>query len=219
MDVYVLGAQVESLGEAIALESAERGHNVWTFGISGHEDQPIEAFYNCGASNVVCTIGINEPFDIGQPYPLDDTFERSMEVNVKIPMGLFFNWLKTPILGGGDGQFVFISSNSAHIARSGSLSYCVSKAALSMAMRVAARDMAKDRERFGGRYTYCYEPCWIEGTPMSQEVEDRLSGNLAHRVPGGKGLSRLGLAEIIVSNLRSAKSLHGASLRIDLGDQ
>jgi NAD(P)-dependent dehydrogenase (short-subunit alcohol dehydrogenase family) len=225
MDFHILGARKGSLGAALKDVIRSAGDNAITWGITNDEDNKISDF-DPSACNVICTIGINEPYDLAVNSTAD--LEWTMEHNLMVPLRYFQQWLTTPIretpVTGSNprGRFVFISSNSAHIARSGSLSYCASKAALSMAVRVAARDISAHRGGRGvwdRRYVWCYEPCWIEGTPMSQEVLDRLDGNLAHRIPGGKGVSRHRLAQLIHDNMRQEMVLHGACIRVDLGDQ
>ena len=225
MDIHILGAREDSLGEALKIAAWSAGDEATTWGITKYEDYNISDF-DFSACNVICTIGVNEPYDLAVNSTED--LERSMENNFLTPLRFFQKWLNTPIRETGNlhpnpvGRFVFISSNSAHIARSGSLSYCASKAALSMAVRVAARDIAvRDGGRgpWENRYVWAYEPCWIEGTKMSQKVTERLAGNLPHRVPGGKGASRYKLAQLIHENMRGETMLHGSCLRVDLGDQ
>ncbi len=221
----VLGAPVGSLGEAIASEAELLGYETRTAGISGDEDDRLERLYLMKGGNefdyVVCTIGINEP----------DNWRKSLETNVELPLHYMETWLamRMRVPGIKPGAFVFISSNSAHVARGNSEVYCATKAALSMAVRCRARDIAREYETLGPSFIYAYEPGFIAGTPMSQEVTRRLSKTMSareaqviqmHRMPGvWEGMDRRLLGRLIAMNLTNSRILHGSTLRVDLGDQ
>lgn len=222
--LLVVGARPGSLGEAIAHEAENSGRwSVTTAGIS-NEDVPLDVldvrgmdllFARHRFQSVVCTVGVNRETTITN---LSDYLEEAMDVNVCGPMNLLQEWAR-PAIEQGDTQerhFVAISSNSATIARSRSLAYCASKAALSMALRCAAREAA-----WTGLSIYGYEPGWIEGTPMSQEVEDRMvsASTARHRIPGSRVLDPNRLAEMIVRNLDHHGDLNGCLIRIDGGEQ
>ena len=121
---------------------------------------------------------------------------------------------------GDPGHFVAISSNSAHIARSGSAPYCASKAALSMAIRAEARDLARSYD-LHTVIAYTYEPGWLEGTAMSNDVASRYPGMQPHRMLGlDAGLPPSRLAGMIAYNLRHCgRELNGCVLRVDAGEQ
>lgn len=217
--LLVIGAQYRSLGWRVAERASEQGYQVTTAGITGEEYQldvrnlmPSASRSLLDADHVVCTVGINSP---------SETELLHYEVNVLGPLRCLDTWLRY----GGTGHFVIISSNSAHIARSGSRAYCGSKAALSMAIRCTARDVAKDHHEFMSEERmpaiYGYEPGWLGGTPMSNAVEDSLEpGAKLHRIPSGQHLSPHDLATVIVSNLQIGNNLmNGALLRLDGGDQ
>jgi NAD(P)-dependent dehydrogenase (short-subunit alcohol dehydrogenase family) len=171
-------------------------------------------------SQVVCTAGINVPFSL-RAEGMPGGMEAHFAVNALGPMQVLQEWvhmLESTEVGTmpGPKQFVAISSNSAHIARRQSIAYCASKAALSMALRCAAREIAGE-----GMLVYGYEPGLMAGTPMTAGSADAFPGAL-HRMPGVKpdGLSTLDMAGTIVANLtRPNMALHGTMLRLDAGEQ
>lgn len=226
--VLVVGAQPGSLGEAVerslydtsswevvtaGLTAEEYSFNLLSPGLWDDLDriQMIMGRF----THIVCTAGVNRSGKIE-----DDTFTQvmsdSFRSNVVGPMNLlqWFLEQQPPIQHEGLRHFVAISSNSASIARRGSAPYCASKAALSMALRVVAREQADSDVNI-----YGYEPGWIDGTPMSESVAGIFAGNF-HRIPGGKGVKVDELAAIIVNNLRANNALlNGCMLRLDGGEQ
>lgn len=225
--IAVVGAAKGSLGFRVAQLARERGHTVLTVGLSGDVDlvddarltNPVTKVhdwmgdeYGCNFDHVVCTVGANDP---------SLSLANYFDINVGAPVALCRSYLDL----GGTGHFVAISSNSAQIARTGSLGYCASKAALTMAIRCMARDNARlYTERINEDLMpaiYVYEPGWLGGTPMSNDVEARLpQGAPLHRIPNGRHLSPYDLATAIVSNLYVANSvMNGAVLRLDGGEQ
>jgi NAD(P)-dependent dehydrogenase (short-subunit alcohol dehydrogenase family) len=119
-------------------------------------------------------------------------------------------------------HYVAISSNSARIARTNSMAYCATKAALSMALRVAAREASSST----GHIVYGYEPGWLAGTPMSNEVQQHWGGHSVgtmHRMRGeglAQGVSREDLAQQIVANLGvPGYALNGTLIGYDGGEQ
>lgn len=219
IDLLVAGAQEGSLGEAIAEQARLRGAVVRTIGLHKEDhnvDLRVRTRVPYRAQHLVTTIGINNQLLALQEH---------MRVNVQVNLDLLDWWMKEGRYTGrvdvgqvGTDHFVAISSNSAHIARRNSMAYCVSKAALSMAIRVRAREEAHRKDVA----IYCYEPGWIEGTPMSKAIAKRLGKELKpmHRMPHGDGVSRHNLARMIVSNLMGGgMELNGACIRIDGGEQ
>jgi NAD(P)-dependent dehydrogenase (short-subunit alcohol dehydrogenase family) len=167
-------------------------------------------------NHIVYTAGVNDP---------GGTWDEHFAVNCVGAMNLLECWqgmcssdeVETPF----DGHYVAISSNSAHIARTGSGMYCASKAALSMALRVAAREAGRAGLPFS---VYGYEPGLLKGTPMTEEVKARLGRGAIplHRMVGveADGISRQWLALQIVHNLRNdGRPLNGCLLRLDAGEQ
>jgi NAD(P)-dependent dehydrogenase (short-subunit alcohol dehydrogenase family) len=236
MYALVIGAQPSSLGWHVAEEFERVGWDVMTAGISGHEDAELDItqvvdvakfFINDEPFNaVVNTAGVNEPFPtegVGLAHKLEDHFL----VNVVSHVMVLQHWLaKLPeTVAYWTNHYVSISSNSANIARSNSMPYCTTKAALSMAVRCAARDQA------GKASIYAYEPGLLDGTPMTEQVRQELGqpffndkGPVMHRMRGGKELDhgiRPGrLARVIVNNVRiGGPELNGSIIRLDGGEQ
>ena len=228
MTVLVVGSRPDSLGSAVRDMLQNKGLSVATAGISGEmhyldivDHNSVSLIMNrVRPSQVVCTAGINQSFSL-RAEGLVSGVESSFYVNALGPITLLQAWvhmLETTELGTTQGpkQFVAISSNSAHIARRNSIAYCASKAALSMALRCAARELAGE-----GKLVYGYEPGLLAGTPMTAASADAFPGAL-HRMPGVKpdGLSTRDFAATIVANLTHPnQALHGTMLRLDAGEQ
>lgn len=203
---------------------------VWTAGITPHEDKRLDvtklkdvyAFLRKEeVDHVVCTVGTNMPGTI-QGAEWHRNMKLQMLVNYQGPMNLLAEWARYwrdkedatgPEL---NRHFVVVSSNSAHTARSESGGYCASKAALSMGVRCAARQQAHRNLSI-----YGYEPGWMDGTPMSEGVEERLgTGAVVHRIPGNNTMDPFVLAKMIVTNMVfTCGELNGTMLRVDGGEQ
>lgn len=210
--VLVVGAQPNSLGSCIAWYGRKCGLEIVTAGISGAEDLPLDIRFQDSISkclgevrptSIICTAGVNSQNEL-----------VSMEINYLGVMRLLDSWI-----GGVSqvGQFVAISSNSAHIARTNSRAYCASKAALSMGIRCAAREDAGRRALI-----YAWEFGLLAGTPMTQAVRERLGpGTALTRMPGHpNGQNVEGAARLVVDTLRvGTGALNGCTLRVDGGDQ
>lgn len=225
--LLVIGAKPGSLGEAIADHATE--WEVFRAGVSGepyyvNANQPssFREFINTYGipDSIVCTAGTNlESSILGD---VEHAMATQFVHNAMGPLSILSEWLKglgKPLPEMYGNHFVAISSNSANIARSASLGYCASKAALSMALRCAAREVAKT-----GLSIYAYEPGWIDGTPMSVDVQDRLDqkdfGAKPHRIPSGNGISADVLGRMIINNLKDhSGSLNGCLIRVDGGEQ
>jgi NAD(P)-dependent dehydrogenase (short-subunit alcohol dehydrogenase family) len=236
--VLVVGCQEGSLGEAIVDAAKEEGYHTVTAGISGEEDYSLDVvnslsipfwdiFREIKPKHVVCTVGINTPEVVGCD-PMH-WYQMHFSVNVIGPMRLlqyFSNWVAEEIdledeIGRREYRhFVAISSNSATIPRSQSAAYCASKAALSQALRVKARE-ANGGDR--GFLVYGYEPGWLADTPMSHMIESRFGpGKAMHRMRGqglAAGIVTLTLASQIVAGLAlPGAGLNGALIRYDGGE-
>jgi NAD(P)-dependent dehydrogenase (short-subunit alcohol dehydrogenase family) len=166
----------------------------------------------------VNTVGVNMPAAIGHKG-LADMVRLSMETNFVSHLTVLQEWLarlpETPAYW--TRQYISISSNSASLPRTRSLPYCASKAALSMALRVAARELA------GVVSVYGYEPGLLFGTPMTEEWSVGKSHRM-HRMRGGpelRGGIRPGrLARMIVGNIvNGGPELNGCLIRVDGGEQ
>lgn len=234
--ILIAGAQPESLGDAIGVEAMLRGHTVTTVGIGEGENVYADLclFGNNflrqlmrdeAPDHVICTVGVNEPEGkIGRDHR--DWYTHHFNNNVIGPMRLlkaFSTWV-TEEMGGASSSwlrhFVAISSNSATIPRTNSAAYCASKAALSQALRVKAREASGGDH---GYIVYGYEPGWIADTPMSHDIESIFGPDTKmHRMRGeglAPGVRKEALAAQIVMALGvPGAALNGALLRYDGGE-
>lgn len=236
--LLVVGAREASLGEAVGrhAEGEWDACEVFTAGISGEEKyycdltvgvQVKQMLHDLRPDYIVCTVGENAPASVTDGF-LAAKLIASYQANVLGPMLLLHHFL-----GSFQGEsryrkkFVAISSNSARIARSGSVPYCASKAALSMALRVAARDVA-------GKGTHLpliwgYEPGLLAGTPMTEQTVrdfgnpiENVGAPPLHRM---KGVGPMGLrvtdlaARIVMDLTYSGPGLHGCLFPYDAGEQ
>lgn len=247
--LLVVGASPGSIGEAVAGAAQETFlprtetraiGRVTTCGPRGYEDFWLDVRDDSGVravleevrpTHVVCTTGVNY-FEKESENPEMGDWMRlmnsAMEINCTGILAMARHWshvvassLQLDDIEPASGfHFAAISSNSAHIPRSVSASYCASKAALSMGMRCLARDDAK-----AGMKTaqYVYEPGWVGGTPMSVAIAGNNTERTQaryHRIPSGLSIDRHDLARLIVGNLaRSWNILNGSCIRLDGGDQ
>lgn len=243
-NLLVVGAREGSLGHYVGSVATERGWTVTTAGVSGDEDMHFD-IANHGSvhalfpedmgepwHSIVCTAGVNYEGGI-KDDSIRGKLDQSLLINTTGPLHLLHAWqdwwlyhidethMERDVALGEDVpmyplHFVAISSNSARIARSQSLAYCASKAALSMGIRCAARELADTWLN-----VYAYEPGWLSGTPMSKEVNARFEyGQPRHRIPGDRTCDPAALAHMIVRNLANwYSSLNGCTLRLDGGEQ
>lgn len=218
--LLVVGARKKSIGHAVAKMWADMfDGKVVTAGISGDEDMHVDLenpadisrlIREVNPTRIVCTVGMNESFEdwgeTGGAFP--DWMTRHLHVNVTLPMSLLGVWLEYELPKGA--QFVAISSNSAHIPRSQSMAYCSSKAALSMAIRCAARDVGKAGIDLA---VYGWEPGLVKGTQMSGER----GGTRMLGLP--EGMPRRALAQQIVNALAfGGTEYNGVLIRLDAGE-
>lgn len=227
MKLLVVGAKGGSLGAAVRSAAQEQGWEVVTAGI-GSEDHTLDLVQDTQGEverlvrllrpdHIVCTAGINHPRRAFKST--GDWYAEHFAVNCTGPMRLLDAWLAF----GPDGDvpwqhFVAISSNSAGIPRTNSAAYCASKSALSMSLRVRARDVAGVKVPVS---VYGYEPGLLEGTPMTQEVRGRFNGPLTRMQGIGleDGLSVHGMASHIIRNIGfGGPELNGVLLRLDAGE-
>lgn len=220
--LLIVGARPNSLGAMCAdiAKRSQRYEDVVTAGITSEEliFDALQGDMPTGYSDVIMTVGVNEPSVPASDYFLPSV-QWQMDVNFVAPMRCLDQWYRWWITNDphflGTLNFVVLSSNSAHIARSNSVGYCASKAALSMGVRSFARSI-RDRDKFN---IWAYEPGWIDGTPMSQEVRERFDGP-AHRMLRDDGLYVPDLARMIVGDvLDRGDMLHGSCVRVDAGEQ
>lgn len=178
----------------------------------GNGAQVVELIRKFGPfHHVVVASGINLETKV-RALNLHTDAKRQMEVNYLGPMVALQAWLRQPNVE--LGHFVVVSSNSAHIPRSQSLGYCASKAALSMAIRCAARAEAKGLATIWG-----VEPGWVEGTPMSERVKTRVKDGQRHRIPGNRTQGPEVVADFIVEGIvNNMRSFNGCMFRLDGGE-
>lgn len=216
--VLVVGAREGSLGEAVSdILSEHYQVEVMTAGISG-EDYLLdvtEAFTALPEDihHVVCTVGINLHDD------QDWLGIRQMQINYFGVMRLMQVALRYLPTG---GHFVAVSSNSAHIARTGSVGYCSSKAALSMGIRCVARQISKDEQRKERPIVYGWEFGLLEATPMTADVTRRVGPDVPlTRMPGlPNGIPVDVAAQHVCDTLAHGwHELSGVMLRLDAGEQ
>lgn len=244
--LLVVGAAPNSLGAAIAAVAREgvwAFEKVLTAGISPlpetlrvpgsdadfYEDYRLNIQYTAQIREVlrtvcpdivICTVGVNTPTSLSSSH-LALRLEEAFRVNVIGVLELLRHFVEAP--GSGfwtrgplSKKFVVVSSNSARIARRSSLAYCASKAALSMAVRVAARELAGDPVQVWG-----YEPGLLAGTPMTTATAQMLPGPW-HRMPGidQAGLAPRQLAHQIINDVANhAPGLNGVLIPFDAGEQ
>jgi len=244
--MLVVGARKGSLGHWVKAIALERGWDAYSAGVSGEEDFKLDVANHADVyamfgpednglpewHSVVCTAGVNYEGSV-QDQSIRGKLDQSFLINATGPLHLLHVWAEWwlyhldetfMLTDENTGQqipafplhFVGVSSNSAHVARSQSLAYCASKAALSMGIRCAARDLASTWLNVWG-----VEPGWLSGTPMSKEVNQRFGmGVPRHRIPGDRTVDPSALAHMIVRNINNwYSSLNGCMLRLDGGEQ
>lgn len=230
--MLVVGAQPGSLGEAVLGVASQAGYESVAAGISGEAIEmdcflhPMENLIGVVAAIqprfVVCTAGVNMPQpDVQDP---NDWYRWHFEANVIGPMRLLrafqeASWGPDYLPQSGYLHYTAVSSNSAHLPRSSSAAYCASKAALSMALRVAAREgVGGDKD---GILVYGYEPGLLAGTPMTKKTEESWPATGLHRMRGfdlEKGIPPNELAALIVDNFRRGPAINGTLIQYDEGE-
>jgi NAD(P)-dependent dehydrogenase (short-subunit alcohol dehydrogenase family) len=257
--LLVVGARPGSLGDHVRAVAMDQGFEAVTAGIAGEQSRRLDVTYNyrtlrdilteLSPDHIVMTAGINLAInDVRYRFEnvpqRKDWYYEHFHVNCMGPMNVLEVWLE--ILKARENEdktpghhYVAISSNSAHLARSDSAAYCASKAALSMALRVRAREISKTASH--NAVVYGYEPGLLEDTPMTRDVAywlkekdpDRYNENRdtsiqrapvqMHRMPGfpnNGGIDPSTLASLIIHNIKGGGAeLSGCMLRIDAGEQ
>jgi len=225
--VLIVGARAGSLGEAVRDEVLRVGMEPVCAGVSGEpvyldltDSDPMDSVLLPVLPRfIVSTAGVNIPQGdwVGSTASWWAAhFDGNVTGNLRL-LAAYRALLRRERGGWGETQgyahFVAISSNSAHIPRTGSAAYCASKAALSMAVRCEARESLRARE---GLLAYVYEPGLLAGTPMTADAAAAFSGPLT-RMQGeaARGLSVRGLAELIVANLSRGVALSGSRIPYD----
>lgn len=223
--ILVVGARPGSLGAAVVQEAIDQCYEVLGAGISG-EDLSLDVradplgevaakLVAAGPTHIVCTVGMNRPVDDALADP-HDLYREHFETNVVGPMRLLTAWQQ--VLGEEKTHrrhhYVAISSNSARLPRSNSAPYCASKAALSMALRVKAREGAGS-----GLTVYGYEPGLLAGTPMTASTLAQFGSGVPltrMRDPRlSKGVPLANLASLILHNLEMGPEMNGLLIPLD----
>jgi len=225
--VLIVGARDGSLGQAIADTLGKRSDfEVHTAGQSGDEMETVDVRSPASVvavmdkvrpHSIISTVGVNLGAPIGETGYWH-SMRHSWDVNVEGPMRLLDTWIKGTFgyeKGFNQDQtFVAVSSNSAQIARRSSSAYCSSKAALSMALRCAARELG------GAPLVYGYEFGLLANTPMTVETEKRFGPSQSRMVGAKDGLDKWEAASAVVANLVAPwQGLNGVMLRLDAGEQ
>jgi NAD(P)-dependent dehydrogenase (short-subunit alcohol dehydrogenase family) len=238
--LLVIGAQKDSLGLAIA-DEALKNYSLSRIFTAGVTDEALrcdirnvnsikEMLAEAMPTYIVCTVGVNVPHQM-RYAGMGVTMNESFTTNVIGPMEVLHRFITSPTRhpqehdGKHRRRFVAISSNSARIPRTGSAPYCASKAALSMALRVAARELAPDP---WAPLVWGYEPGLLAGTPMTQATEAQFGNpeetvgapNL-HRMKGvpARGLPKEELAERIMADVMyGSPGLNGCMFPFDAGE-
>jgi NAD(P)-dependent dehydrogenase (short-subunit alcohol dehydrogenase family) len=229
--LLIVGARQNSLGSAIFNASKDwiGFESVHTAGLHNehlklditNSAQIRDVLNTTRPDLVVCTVGANDALSIEDAY-LPSKLTDAMRTNVIGPLDLLRHFVHAPTTGIESPlprKFVVISSNSARIARTKSISYCASKAALSMGIRCAARELARDGASV---LAWGYEPGLLD-TVMTEHVAGSMNwtGGL-HRMEGvaEKGLEPLWLADRILSDLLlPGNALNGCMIPFDSGEQ
>jgi NAD(P)-dependent dehydrogenase (short-subunit alcohol dehydrogenase family) len=236
--VLIVGAKPDSLGWRVAQVCDAVGYTPVTAGLQAGqpegEDYPLDLYFDdyeairrllmeVQPKHIVCTAGLNAVKAVNEGDPRD-WYRWHFEANVIGPMRLLEAFVSvcttSEYLGNEQGplHFVAISSNSARIPRTNSGAYCASKAALSMALRVAGREAMGGQ---GGYIVYGYEPGLLAGTPMTEQVARVLPDVPLTRMQGyaASGLHPADLAGLIVSNLDMLSvGFNGCLIPFDTGE-
>lgn len=238
--LLVVGAAEYSLGEAVF----RLAHNDFDFAeinTAGINQEQIkldvtrtarigEVLAQVRPDIIICTVGVNTPTYVDDPY-LPAKLSDSLMVNVVGPMEILRHFVSSPVRPEREHtvkKFVAVSSNSARIPRTRSLPYCASKAALSMALRVAARELAPA----GQCMVWGYEPGLLAGTPMTAQAEQDFGADdpydgggyppkAMHRMKGvaSTGIPVDDLARRIVTDVATFSVAHnGLIIPFDAGE-
>jgi NAD(P)-dependent dehydrogenase (short-subunit alcohol dehydrogenase family) len=226
--ILVVGAKPGSIGDAIRLAAMFEDWHVVRGGIEAEEVEMDLVADNMGKlasalalvqpTHIVCTVGMNAPRPSYESDPAE-WHRWHYETNFLGPMRLLEAWSlllkeENP-KSSGLHHYVAISSNSSRVPRSGSAAYCASKAALSMGLRVKAREGAAAGSNL---VVYGYEPGLVADTPMTRETEERWRGLSLTRMRDERlklGLPVNHLAQFVVGNLRFGLEMNGMLLPFD----
>lgn len=167
-NVLVLGADGNNIGGAIAERVAWLGHHPITptamqLDVTEEHETIVDFLHSCRPDAVVYSVGVNELE--WSSMLTRDSFERIMFINV---WG-FINVLKALQAMGRSYSVLAVTSDAAYRPMRTSMAYCASKAALDMAVRVAARELSGEGWRINA-----IAPGKVAGTPMTEYVDRRV---------------------------------------------
>jgi len=225
--LLVIGARPDSLGDAV-IERAIEYYDyaaIKSAGINGenykmdvtNNQQIKEVLDEFRPDFVLCTVGINVQVGVWDPF-FDALMTDAFRTNVIGPMDVLRHFLTAPYPTRSQHKkkFAVISSNSARIPRTKSIGYCASKAALSMAVRTAARELAGQEALLWG-----YEPGLLT-TSLTVEVGIERQTMDLHRMRGVDcltGLNREDLAERILFDFsQNSTGINGCMIPFDAGE-
>lgn len=170
---------------------------------------------------IVYSAGINrlewiKDYSVNGYGDLDDTLDVNVEGFIKVAAEHIRLWPDAKV------SAVAVSSDAADIPMRGSIAYCVSKAALNMAIKVMARELAP-HWRVNG-----VAPGMVEGTPMTAYIDSTIPGfrgwTPAHAreyerssVPSGRRARLEEVAETIAWVLFGPEQMTGEIVKINGG--
>jgi len=164
------GATQDSIGHAIVMRLNELGHkteapepDVLDVTTTGGYNALMELLEFFRPDSVVYSVGVNELE--WSAYLERESFDRVMGANV---WG-FINVMKALQATGLTYSVLALTSDAAVRPMRTSIAYCASKAALSMAIRVASRELASEGWRING-----LAPGKVDGTAMTRYVDERV---------------------------------------------
>lgn len=226
--ILVVGARPRSIGSAIAKVAESKEYKVVLAGIH-NEDVKMdvvadaigslrEKLVRINPDHIICTVGMNMPESAMADDPAD-WYRWHFETNVTGPMRLLQAWTDVNKDRSMLKHYVAISSNSARVPRTASAAYCASKAALSQALRVKARE-GEGGDKWGV-VVYGYEPALIAATPMTEEAAHKWGADNLTRMRGSglaRGIWVGSFAQYVVHGLHLGPAMNGMLVPFD-GDE
>jgi NAD(P)-dependent dehydrogenase (short-subunit alcohol dehydrogenase family) len=226
MATLVIGAADGNIGDAFALLDVNRSKIVSTPTETELDvSSPIDAYKFFGSTTtvydrIVYSAGVNNPAMIGSLYASD--VASTFAVNVSG----FIHMLNALRMSDGDESvqrsIVAVVSDAATVPMRGSIAYCSSKAALAMAIRCAAREMAP-WWRVNG-----VAPGIVADTPMTDRLDDEIPAMrgwttdeaLSYErslIPMERRCTKAEVAQLVLSVLDGPEYLTGAIIPITGG--
>lgn len=225
----VLGAREGNLGDEIAAllntdltfdlrtSSPERQANI-------HDMNMMEELLIKHRPEVlVVSAGVNLPDQRGDWAQFYRNTEIQMIMSAST-LSVVNLWMATSAaVSDAEHVCVVVSSNSAAVPRAGSAGYCASKAAVSHGMRSLAREASKD-PNLQNVSLVTVEPGLIIDTPMTQQWTDKNPGVAPSRTPSPAGtsaehLTKRDVARLVKNIVAHPRAYHGATIRMDRGEQ